>query len=170
MSFFASSKHRSRKFLFFTGLLGVSVLTLAQVTLKFRMLSGYSLSSDAPVTKGKPTLFVFETPERFEEVFKPVDGSGKRVDKPNFSREMAIGIALPPTNKPPKLSISRVFVQDSVLTVRYIKMADTSLIKNPLPVTSQPTLLLAIPAQTVLSTRIIENGRVVATLRKKDTD
>ncbi|GAB4014613.1 hypothetical protein GCM10028773_01840 [Spirosoma koreense] len=129
------------------------------------MLNGYFLSNDATVNKGKPTLFVFEQADAFEQVFKPASTMNRRPDVPNFTKDMVIGIALPPTNKPPKLSVSRVFVQDSTLTVRYIRLADTSLTNHPQSSTSQPMLLLAIPKQTVLKTRLVENGKVVTTRR-----
>lgn len=143
-----------------------SLLAIAQVNLKFRMLNGYSLTSDAPVNKGKPTLFVFEQSETLDRVFQPVH----RADRPNFSKEMVVGVALAPTNTPPKLSISKVFVQDSVLTVRYVRMTDTTLTKNPQPVKVSPTLLVAIPKQSVLKTRLIENGKVVQTLEKHEAN
>ncbi|WP_461100386.1 hypothetical protein [Spirosoma koreense] len=131
----------------------------------YRLLNGYFLSNDATVNKGKPTLFVFEQADAFEQVFKPASTMNRRPDVPNFTKDMVIGIALPPTNKPPKLSVSRVFVQDSTLTVRYIRLADTSLTNHPQSSTSQPMLLLAIPKQTVLKTRLVENGKVVTTRR-----
>ena len=146
----------------------ISLFTLAQVTLKHRMLNGYSLSSDATVNKGKPTMFVFEQAETFGQTFKPPT-NGKRPDRTDFTKEMIIGVALPPTNTPPQIAISKVFVQDSTLTVRYIRMTDTTAAKTPLSFTSQPTLLLAIPRQTVLKTRLVENGKVVQTIRKRDT-
>ena len=145
-----------------------SLFSLAQVTLKYRMIAGYFLSSDAPTNRDKPTLFVFEKAESFGQAFRPAATMDKRPDVINFGKEMAVGVALPPSNKPPKLSISKVFVQDSILTVRYIRLIDTTLIKNPQSFTTQPLLLLAIPAQTVLKTRLIENGRVVLTTHKSD--
>ncbi|GAB3692077.1 hypothetical protein GCM10027592_10590 [Spirosoma flavus] len=146
-----------------------SVITLAQINLTHRLLKGYSLSSDTRITKGKPTLFVFEQAEDFEKVFA-VDATAPPAKKnvPNFTKETAIGVVLPSTNKPPKLSVSRVFVQDSTLTIRYIKMTDTTLTKNPLPSPVSPTLLFAIPKQTVLKTRLIENGKVVHVVKKQD--
>lgn len=134
------------------------------------MLNGYSLSSDAPVNKGKPTLFVFEQAETFGQVFKPVEG-GRRPDQANFGKEMIIGVVIPPTGKPPKLSISKVFVQDSMLTVRYISIKDTTTDRDPqIQLTmSQPTLLLSIPKQTVLRTRLVENGKVVQTIKKRES-
>lgn len=134
------------------------------------MLNGYSLTSDAPVNKGKPTLFVFEQTETFGQVFKP-GIENKRSDQANFSKEMIIGVVIPPTSKPPKLSISKVFVQDSMLTVRYISIKDTTTDREqqPQPTMSQPTLLLAIPRQTVLRTRLVENGKVVQTIKKRES-
>ena len=146
-----------------------SLLVVAQVNLKYRMLDGYFLSSDAPVNKGKPTLFVFEQAETFGQAFKPATTMAKRPTEPNFSKEMIIGVAVPPTNTPPKLSISKVFVQDSTLTVRYISVADTTVVKAPQSFTSQPVLLLAIPKQTVLRTRLVENGKVVQTIKKRES-
>ena len=146
-----------------------SLLALAQVNLKYRLLSGYSLSADAPVNKGKTTLFVFEQAETFGQVFQLAPNTpNKKHDAPNFDKEMAIGIALSPTKTPPRLSISKVFVQDSTLTVRYIRMADTTLLTSPLSEATAPTLLVTIPKQTVLKTRLIENGKVVQTLKKRD--
>lgn len=168
MSFFASFQRRLRTPFVAAACLLVSLVTLAQVTLKHRVLNGYFLSTEAPVNKGKPTLFVFEQAETFADVFKPATTMNRRPDVPNFNKEMVVGIALPATNKPPKLSISRVFVQDSVMTVRYIRIADTTLAKTPQSFTSQPMLLVAIPAQAVLSTRLIENGKVVLTLKKRN--
>ena len=150
--------------------LSLSLLTLAQVTLKFRSLNGYTLTDDAPVNKGKPTLFVFEQTETFGQVFTPAAGSGKRPDQPSFGKEMVIGIAVPPTNKPPKLMISKVFVQDSTLTVRYIRMTDTTLAEKPQSTVSRPVLLLAIPKQTVLKTRLVENGKVVQTIKRREIE
>lgn len=132
------------------------------------MLNGYALSDDAPLTKGKPTMFILDQADAFEKVFKPAQVGGKRPDVPNFARETAIGIVLPPSTKPPRVSISRVFVQDSVLNVRYIRIKDTTRNKTPLVTPVQPTLLLAIPAQKVLKTRLIENGKVIVTLRTKE--
>ncbi|WP_232326042.1 hypothetical protein [Spirosoma montaniterrae] len=129
-------------------------------------MHGYLLSTDAPVVKGKPTLFVFELADTFGEVFKAASSQSKQPDAINFEKEMVIGVALPATNKPPKLSISRVFVQDSTLTVRYIRMTDSAVVKSPLATPIQPTLLIAIPKQTVLKTRLIENGKVMQTLKK----
>ncbi len=150
--------------------LPLSLFALAQVTLTFRPLSGYLLSDDAPVTKGKPTLFVFEQADTFGQVFSASSVRGKRSDQPNFDREMVIGVALSPTPTPPKLSISKVFVQDSTLTVRYIRMTDTALVARPLSSITRPTLLLAIPKQTVLRTRLVENGKVVQTLKRRAPD
>lgn len=173
MSLFASINRQVRAsiiaFIFVTGLF-FSVGSLAQLTLTYRLLNGYFLSNDVSINKEKPTLFVFEQPSTFEQAFKPATTMSKRPDVINFAREMVIGIALPATNKPPKLSISRVFVQDSTLTVRYIRMADTTLTNNPQSFTTQPMLLIAIPKQTVLKTRLVENGKVVQTLKKRDEE
>lgn len=173
MPLFASSINRfrvSKTVPFSALLLLLSLFALAQVNLKYRLLNGYLLSEDAPVNKGKPTLFVFEQDETFQQAFKPGMAQNKRPDQPNFTKDMVIGIALPATKTPPKLSVSRVFVQDSTLTVRYIRQVDSTFIKNPQSVDSQPTLLLAIPKQTVLRTKLVENGRVVQTIRKRETE
>lgn len=173
MPLFAPIKHLSRlhRFVIFCAIfLSVSLFTLAQVILKFRLLNGYFLSNDAPVNKGKPTLFVFERPETFGQVFQPATVQGKRPDPPNFAKEMVIGIALPPTNTPPNLSISKVFVQDSTLTVRYIRMTDTARVAQPQLFVSQPMLLVAIPKQTVLKSRLVENGMVVQTIKRREVD
>jgi hypothetical protein len=61
-----------------------------------------------------------------------------------------------------------VFVQDSTLTIRYIRMKDTSQTKAVQPVKIQPTLLLTIPRQVVLKTRLIENGKLIQTIRSND--
>jgi hypothetical protein len=167
MSLFASLKRHYRIPLLVAISLFFSLLTLAQVNLKYRLLNSYFLSTDAPVNKGKPTLFVFEQTETFGQVFQP-NATARKRDAPNFDKEMAIGIALPPTKTPPKLSVSKVFVQDSTLTVRYIRLADTTLIKSPLPEATQPLLLFTIPKQTVLKTRLVENGKVVQTIKKRD--
>ncbi|GAB3562283.1 hypothetical protein GCM10027578_04410 [Spirosoma luteolum] len=148
--------------------LSCSFFALAQTNLTFKLLNGYFLSSDAPVNKGKPTLFVFEEAGRFHEMFKPATTTSKKPDVPNFSRDMVIGLTTPATNKPPILSISRIFVQDSVLTVRYIRLADTSRVTQSF--TIQPMLLVSIPKQTVLKTRLVENGKVVQTIRRNDTE
>lgn len=164
MPFFAFVKRRS---VLLTTSLFISVITLAQVNLTHRILRGYFLSNDALTNKGKPTLFVCETSDEFNGVFKPA-ATTKRPDNISFSKETVIGIALSLTNTPPKLSISKVFVQDSVLTVRYIRLTDTTLTDNPQSFKSQPLLLLAIPKQTVLKTKLIENGKVVLTMKKED--
>lgn len=173
MSLFAFINRRVRAsvpaFIFLTGLF-FSVSSLAQLTLTYRLLNGYFLSNDAPINKEKPTLFVFEQLNTFEQVFKPATTMSRKPDAINFAKDMVIGIALPPTNKPPKLSISRVFVQDSTLTIRYIRMADTALTNNPQSFTTQPMLLVAIPKQTVLKTRLVENGKLVQTLKKRDEE
>lgn len=170
MSFFAFV-NRIKRFVFFALIsLFLSILALAQVNLTFRVLSGYFLSNQEPINKTKPTLFVLDESDEFNKVFKPAATSTKRPDKVNFARETVLGIALPPTNKPPKLSISRVFVQDSVLTVRYIRMKDTTLTSNPQSFTSQPLLLLTIPKQNFLKTKLVENGKVVLTMKKSDED
>ncbi|GAB3022336.1 hypothetical protein GCM10027185_20300 [Spirosoma pulveris] len=151
--------------------LSFSLFALAQTNLKYRLLTGYLLNSDAPITKGKPTLFVFEQDDTFKQMFQQAATAPKRkADAPNFEREMAIGIALPPTKTPPKLSVSRVFVQDSTLTVRYIRLVDTTVTKSPLQSPAQPMLLLSIPKQVVLKTRLVENGKVVQTLKKRETN
>lgn len=147
-----------------------SLVTIAQINLSFHLLTGYFMSNEAPVNKGKPTLFVFEQAETFGQVFKPATTQSKRPDAVNFTKEMAIGIALPPTNKPPKLSVSKVFVQDSVLTVRYIRVTDTTLTNNPQSFTSQPILLFAIPKQAVLKTKLVENGKVVQLIKKREEE
>jgi hypothetical protein len=146
----------------------ISVFTLAQVNLKYRLLNGYFLNTEAPVNKGKPTLFVFEQADTFGQVFQPATTMSRKPDVPNFEKEMTIGIALPPTKTPPKLSVSKVFVQDSTLTVRYIRIADSTVIKNPQTFATQPVLLFAIPKQTVLKTKLVENGKVVQTIRKRE--
>ncbi|MCX6218686.1 MAG: hypothetical protein NT073_29855 [Spirosoma sp.] len=157
--------------MFFIASLSLSFFALAQTNLKYRLLTGYLLNSNATLTKGKPTLFVFEQDDTFKQVFQQAAPTGKRkADAPNFDREMAIGIALAPTKTPPKLSISRVFVQDSTLTVRYIRMVDTTVTKSPLQSPAQPLLLLSIPKQTVLKTRLVENGKVIQTIKKRDTN
>ncbi|WP_227687281.1 hypothetical protein [Spirosoma arboris] len=147
----------------------LSLVTLAQVNLTYRLLNGYFLSNDAPINKGKPTLFVFEQAETFDQVVKPA-ATNKRPDVINFAKEMVIGVALSPTNKPPKLSVSKVFVQDSILTVRYIRIADTTLTHNPQSFTSQPMLLFAIPKQTILKTKLVENGKVVQLVKKHENE
>lgn len=148
----------------------ISLFTLAQINLSYRSLRGYVLTSDSPVNKGKPTLFIFEQADQLEQAFKPASVPVKRSDIPDFAKEMVIGVAVPSTRIPPKLSVSRVFVQDSVLTIRYVRMADTSATKVQQTPNTQPTLLLAIPKQTVLKTRLIENGKVVQTIQKKVRD
>lgn len=148
----------------------ISVISVAQINLTHRLLRGYFLSNDAPTSKGKPTLIVCETSDEFNGIFKPATTSARRPDAINFAKETAIGIALSPTNTPPKLSVSKVFVQDSVLTIRYIRLADTTLTNNPQSFKTQPLLLLAIPKQTVLKTKLVENGKVVLTLKKSDDD
>lgn len=178
MPLFVLIKRRLRVFLFsiiFAVGLFFSVFSVAQLTLTYRLLNGYFLSNNASTTKDKPTLFVFEQADTFEQVFQPATTTGmsRRPDVPNFARDMVIGIALPATNKPPKLSVSKVFVQDSTLTVRYIRMTDTTatadrLTNNPQSSTMQPTLLVAIPKQAVLKTRLIENGKVVQTIKKRE--
>ncbi|MFD2935573.1 hypothetical protein [Spirosoma flavum] len=168
MSLFAFFCRHLRVPLFVAASLSFSLFALAQVNLKYRLLNGYFLSNDAPVSKGKPTLFVFEQADTFGQVFQPATTMSKKPDVPNFDKEMAIGIALPPTKTPPKLSISKVFVQDSILTVRYIRMADTTLTKSPQSFTSQPMLLFTIPKQKVLKTKLVENGKVVQTPKKLD--
>ncbi|QDK82523.1 hypothetical protein EXU85_29510 [Spirosoma sp. KCTC 42546] len=170
MPLFASSRRRLRISFIIAISLIFSLVTVAQLNLTYHLLNGYFLSSDAPVNKGKPTLFVFEQAETFGNVFKPATTMSKRPDAVNFTKEMAIGIALPPTNKPPKLSVSKVFVQDSVLTVRYIRIADTTLTNNPQSFTSQPILLFAIPKQVVLKTKLVENGKVVQLLKKREEE
>lgn len=170
MPLFSFSNPRLRLPLFLAVSLISSIATLAQVNLTYRLLTGYFLSTDAPINKGKPTLFVFEQAETFEQVVKPAAAMGKRPDAVNFAKEMVIGIALSPTNKPPKLSISKVFVQDSVLTVRYIRMADTALTHNPQSFTSQPMLLFSIPKQTVLKTKLVENGKVIQLVKKREEE
>lgn len=157
--------------LFFTSLF-FSIVSVAQLNLAYRLLQDYFLSTDAPVSKGKPTLFMVGQADEFSQLFKPAT-TGRRPATPNFARDMVVGIALPATTKSPKLSVSRVFVQDSILTVRYIRMNDTTttadrLINREQPPTSHPLLLVAIPKQTVLKTRLIENGKVVLTVRKDD--
>lgn len=168
---FVKNRNRFFRFCFFC-VVGffLSLVSVSQIILKFRALNGYFLGDDAPVNKAKPTLFVFERADTFGQVFKPAAVQGKRPDQPNFEREMVIGIAVPPTNTPPKLSISKVFVQDSTLTVRYIRMTDTTLAKRPQSFVSRPILLLAIPRQTVLKTRLVENGKVVQTLKRREVD
>ncbi|WP_228724362.1 hypothetical protein [Spirosoma sp. KUDC1026] len=148
--------------------MGLSLLTLAQVNLKYRLLSAYSLSPDASVNKTKTTLYIFDSAESLNEIFTRSTPAPKQATAPNFTKETAIGIVLPPTNTLPKISISRVFVQDSTLTIRYIRMKDTSQTKTIQPVKIQPTLLLAIPRQTVLKTRLIENGKLIQTIRSND--
>lgn len=173
MPLFAPTKPLSRThrfFIFCATLLLINAFALAQVVLKFRLLNGYFLSDDAPVNKGKPTLFVFERAETFGPVFQPATVQGKRPNPPNFANEMVIGIALPPTNTPPKLSVSKVFVQDCTLTVRYIRVTDTTLAAKPQSFVSRPMLLLAIPKQTVLKSRLVENGKVVQTIKRRGTD
>ena len=136
--------------------------------LAHRLLSGYSVSTDAPVNKGKPTLFVFEQADTFKTVFQPA--SGQRQTNPNFSKEMVVGVVLPSTGKSPKLTVSRVFVKDSVLTFRYIKQTDTSKTASVQTTTVTPMLLVAIPKQTVLSARLIENGRLVQTIKRREEE
>lgn len=171
MPFFALIKYQVRVSLFFiifiAGLF-FSVFSLAQLNLTYRLLSGYFLSSNASTNKDKPTLFVFEQANTFEQVFQPATTLSKRPDIPNFAKDMVVGIALPATNKPPRLSVSKVFVQDSTLTVRYIRMTDTTTTNNPQSFTTQPMLLVAIPKQTVLKTRLVENGKVVETIKKRE--
>ncbi|UFH55802.1 hypothetical protein [Spirosoma sp. KNUC1025] len=145
----------------------VSALSIAQLNLTYRLLNGYLLSDDAPVNKGKPTLFVFEQADTFSQVFKPATTGTRKPDVANFSKDMVIGVTLPATNKPPRLSISKVFVQDSTLTIRYIRLTDTTFTHNPQSFTTQPMLLVAVPKQTVLRTRLVENGKVIQTLKKR---
>ncbi len=171
MPLFASSTNRfpiSRFLILSVLFLSVSLLALAQLPVKYRLLNGYFINNDAPLNKGKTTLFVFDQADAFSEVFQTA--TGKKADPVNFEKEIAIGIAVPPTRIPPRLSISRVFVQDSTLTIRYIKQADTTLAKQPLTFTAQPILIVAVPRQTVLRTRLIENGRVIQTIKAKQDE
>ena len=177
---FPTSSKRNAQVLRFSFILSsclfVSLFTLAQVTLTFRLLNGYILVPNAPVNKGKPTLFVFEQADTFAGVFSSMSApaaatTSRRPDRsasptPNFDKEMVIGVTVPLTSKSPRLSISKVFVQDSTLTVRYTNVTDTS--KNAPTYTSPPTLVLAIPKQTVLRTRLVENGKVVQTIKKRE--
>ncbi len=157
---------RVSRFLVFSVIfLSASLFTLAQLPVKYRLLNGYFINNEAPLNTGKTTLFVFEEAETFKDVFQ--SATGKKPDPVNFEKELAVGIAIPPTRTPPRLSISRVFVQDSTLTIRYIKQADTTLAKQPLTFAAQPILVVAIPKQTVLRTRLIENGRLVQTVKAK---
>ena len=169
MPFFASISRSVRVSVFFSISLIFSVVAIAQDNLVHRLLNGYFLSPDVPVNKGKTTLFVIDQADTFKELFYPA-ATNKKPDAVNFTKDMVIGIALPPTNKPPKLSISRVFVQDSVLTVRYIRMKDTTLTNSPQSFMSQPMLLVAIPKQSVLKTKLVENGRVIQTLKTKSEE
>ena len=171
MPSFAISINRFRvpRFLVFSVIfLSVSLFALAQLPVKYRLLNGYFISNDAPLNKGKTTLFVFEQADAFSKVFQTANG--KKADPVNFEKEVAVGIAIPPTRMPPRLSISRVFVQDSSLTIRYIRQADTTLAKQPLTFATQPILVVAIPKQTVLRTRLIENGRLVQTIKAKQDE
>jgi len=171
MPSFASSINRFRvpRFLvFFAIFLSVSLFALAQAPIKYRLLNGYFINNDAPLNKGKTTLFVFDQADAFGEVFQ--SATGRKADPVNFEKEVAVGIAIPPTHTPPRLSISRVFVQDSTLTIRYIRQADTTLAKQPLTFAAQPILVVAIPKQTVLRTRLIENGRLVQTIKAKQDE
>ena len=167
MFFLTFVRRLKRQSIFLVSSLFISVIALAQVNLTHRLLRGYFLSNDAPINKGNPTLFVCETHDEFDRVFKPATTT-KRPDGINFSKETVIGIALSSTNTPPKLSVSKVFVQDSVLTIRYIRLTDTTLTNNPQSFKSQPLLLLAIPKQTVLKTKLVENGKVVLTVKRDD--
>ncbi len=164
--------HSSFFCIIFLTSLFLSIISIAQLNLTYRLLQGYLLSTDAPVNKGKPTLFMMEQTDEFNQLFKPAT-TDRRAASPNFTKDMVVGIALPATAKPPKLSVSRVFVQDSILTVRYIRMKDTTTTTNRLTGNESsalhPLLLVAIPKQTVLKTRLIENGKVVLTVRKEDT-
>ena len=169
MSFFAPVITRFRVPLLLSIGLLLSLVALAQVTLKYRLLGNYALTTDATASRGRATLLVVDQADEFSKAFKP-DETGKRPSPVNFAKETAIGIIIPPTTKPPKLSVSRVFVQDSVLTVRYIRLKDTTVINHPLPATVQPMLLVAIPKQSVLKTRLIENGKVVQTITTKQKD
>jgi len=171
MRFLASLTTRSRVSRFvplFVIFLSVSLFALAQLPVKYRLLNGYFINNDAPLNKGKTTLFVFDEAGAFAEVFQTA--TGKKADPVNFEKEIAVGIAVPPTRTPPRLSISRVFVQDSTLTIRYIRQTDTTLAKQPLTFTTQPILVVALPKQTVLRTRLVENGRVIQTIRTKADD
>ncbi len=145
----------------------ISLLALAQTNLSFDLLSGYLLSPDAKINKGKATLFVFQEADTFADTFKPATTTSKRPELPNFKRDMVIGIATPATSKPPRLSVSRVFVQDSTLTVRYIRLADTT--KQTQTSVVQPTLVFSIPKQTVLRTRLIENGKLIQTIKQTES-
>lgn len=149
-------------FLFLT----LSLLVWAQDGLTYRLLNGYTVRAEANARPDKPTLFVFEQDNTFRAAFQPANDQ-VRPDLPDFKREMVIGISLPPTTNPSKLTLSRVFVQDSVLTVRYIRQANPN--APALAKTVQPLLLLAIPRQTVQKTRLLENGRLVHTLTKGQT-
>lgn len=156
----------------FSTSLFLSVISFAQLNLAYRLLQGYVLSTDAPVNKGKPTLFMIDQADEFSQIVKPAT-TGRRPAVPNFTKDMVVGVALPATTKPPKLSISRVFVRDSILTIRYIRMKDTTSMAdrptgNGQSSTSNPFLLVAVPKQTVLKTRLIENGKVVLTVRKRE--
>jgi hypothetical protein len=166
--FFRNGSRFSRPTLFLCFFLGLSLLTVAQVTLTYRLLSDYVLAPEANVNKTKTSLYIFENAEALNEIFTRATPVTKRTIVPNFTKETAIGIVLPPTNTPPKISVSRVFVQDSTLTIRYIRMKDTSQTKSVQPVKIQPTLLLTIPRQVVLKTRLIENGKLIQTIRSSD--
>jgi hypothetical protein len=158
----------SRTTLFFCLFSGLSLLAVAQVTLRYRLLSDYVLAPEASVNKSKTSLYLFDDAESLNKIFTRTTPVSKKTIAPNFTKETAIGIVLAPTNTPPKISVSRVFVQDSTLTIRYIRMKDTSQTKTVQSEKIQPTLLLAIPRQTVLKTRLIENGKLIQTIRSDD--
>lgn len=171
MFLFASSINKVRVFRFISfsvALLSISLFAFTQIPVKYRLLNGYFINNEAPLSKGRTTFFFFEQADAFGDVFQ--SATGKKADPVNFEKEVAVGIAVPPTRTPPRLSISRVFVQDSTLTIRYIRQADTTLAKRPLTFAAQPILVVAVPKQTVLRTRLIENGRVVQTIRTKAAD
>ncbi|GAB3746678.1 hypothetical protein GCM10028817_02870 [Spirosoma pomorum] len=144
------------------------MLTVAQVTLRYRLLSDYVLAPEASVNKTKTSLYLFEDAESLNKLFTRATPVSKKTIAPNFTKETAIGIVLASTSTPPKISVSRVFVQDSTLTIRYIRMKDTSQTKIVQSEKIQPTLLLTIPRQTVLKTRLIENGKLIQTIRSDD--
>lgn len=168
MPLFATNRSRVwvLSLLFFVSIL--SVVAVAQTNLPYRLLKGFTIRNESDANKGKATLFMLEE-AAFEQLFTPT-GTGKRTDAPNFGKEMVVSVVIPATNKPPKLSISKVFVQDSTLTVRYIRMADTTLTQHPLPEKVHPFLLVAIPKTAVLKAKLVENGKVVQTLNLREAE
>lgn len=111
-------------------------------TLNFKPLDGYFYRNDAPSVLGVATLLIFRSQAEFEARVHPAATMGRPLEQPDFSKEIVVGLVMPPTDHPTELAIKRVKKKYDDLIVYYHRKLDR---RQVLSYSSQPLVLVRVP-------------------------